>query len=41
VNLKKLGYRNDFSFAPDEPENFRKAIQKNTKLIYAKPSAIR
>jgi len=34
VNLKKLGIETTF-VAPDEPENFRKAIQKNTKLIYA------
>ena len=34
VNLKKLGIETTF-VAPDEPANFRKAIQKNTKLIYA------
>src|SRR5882762_9055514 len=34
VNLKKLGIETTF-VAPDEPGNFRKAIQKNTKLIYA------
>src|SRR5258708_3390134 len=34
VNLKKLGIETTF-VAPDEPENFRKAIRKNTKLIYA------
>src|SRR3977135_1305873 len=34
VNLKKLGIETTF-VAPDEPENFRKAIQKNTKLLYA------
>src|SRR2546421_8353571 len=34
VNLKKLGIETTF-VAPDEPENFRKAMRKNTKLIYA------
>src|SRR5687768_2868657 len=34
VNLKKLGIETTF-VAPDEPENFRKAIRKNTKLLYA------
>src|SRR5687768_1301256 len=34
VNLKKLGIETTF-VAPDEPENFRKAIRKNTKLVYA------
>ena len=34
VNLKKLGIETTF-VNPDEPENFRKAIQKNTKLLYA------
>jgi O-acetylhomoserine (thiol)-lyase len=34
VNLKKLGIESTF-VDPDEPENFRKAIKKNTKLLYA------
>jgi O-acetylhomoserine (thiol)-lyase len=34
VNLKKLGIETTF-VAPDEPENFRKAIRKHTKLLYA------
>src|SRR5215212_4054573 len=34
VNLKKLGIETTF-VQPDEPENFRRAIRKNTKLIYA------
>jgi len=34
VNLKKLGIETTF-VSPDEPENFRKAIKKNTKLLYA------
>src|SRR5258705_9799290 len=34
VNLKKLGIETTFVH-PDEPENFSKAIQPNTKLLYA------
>ena len=34
VNLKKLGIEASF-VNPDEPENFRKALQPNTKLLYA------
>src|SRR5687767_5737039 len=34
VNLKKLGIETTFVDA-DDPQNFRKAIQKNTKLLYA------
>jgi O-acetylhomoserine (thiol)-lyase len=34
VNLRKLGIETTFVH-PDEPENFRAAIQKNTKLLYA------
>jgi O-acetylhomoserine (thiol)-lyase len=34
VNLKKLGIETTFVH-PDDPENFRKAIRKNTKLLYA------
>src|SRR5690349_17537421 len=34
VNLRKLGIETTFVH-PDEPENFRKALKKNTKLIYA------
>jgi O-acetylhomoserine (thiol)-lyase len=34
VNLKKLGIETTF-VQPDEPENFRKAIKRNTKLLYA------
>jgi O-acetylhomoserine (thiol)-lyase len=34
VNLKKLGIETTF-VQPDEPENFRKAVKPNTKLIYA------
>ena len=32
--LAKLGIETTF-VAPDDPENFRKAIRKNTKLVYA------
>src|SRR5947207_5019590 len=34
VNLKKLGIETTF-VDPSEPDNFRKAIRKNTKLLYA------
>jgi O-acetylhomoserine (thiol)-lyase len=34
VNLKKLGIDTTF-VSPDEPENFRRAIRKETKLLYA------
>jgi O-acetylhomoserine (thiol)-lyase len=34
VNLRKLGIETTF-VDPSEPENFRKAIQPNTKLLYA------
>jgi O-acetylhomoserine (thiol)-lyase len=34
VNLKKLGIETTF-VNPDEPENFTKALRKNTKLLYA------
>ena len=34
VNLRKLGIETTFVH-PDDPENFRKALRKNTKLIYA------
>jgi O-acetylhomoserine (thiol)-lyase len=34
VNLKKLGIDTTF-VNPDEPENFRKALKPNTKLLYA------
>src|SRR4051812_23582776 len=34
VNLKKLGIETTF-VPPDEPENFRRALRKNTKLVYA------
>jgi O-acetylhomoserine (thiol)-lyase len=34
VNLRKLGIETSF-VDPSDPENFRKAIQKNTKLLYA------
>jgi O-acetylhomoserine (thiol)-lyase len=34
VNLKKLGIETTF-VDPADPENFRKALRKNTKLIYA------
>ena len=34
VNLKKLGIDTTF-VNPDEPENFRKALKPNTKLVYA------
>src|SRR5688572_18239736 len=34
VNLKKLGIDTTF-VPPDEPDNFKKAIRKNTKLVYA------
>ncbi len=34
VNLKKLGIETTF-VQPDDPENFRKAMRKNTKLVYA------
>jgi O-acetylhomoserine (thiol)-lyase len=34
VNLRKLGIETTF-VDPSDPENFRKAIRKNTKLVYA------
>jgi len=34
VNLRKLGIETTF-VDPDEPENFRTAIKKNTKIVYA------
>jgi len=34
VNLRKLGVETSF-VNPDDPENFRRAIQPNTKLVYA------
>jgi len=34
VNLRKLGIETTF-VSPDDPENFRKAVKKNTKLLYA------
>ena len=34
VNLAKLGVETTF-VQPDDPENFRRAIRKNTKLVYA------
>ena len=34
VNLPKLGIATTF-VDPDDPENFRRALQKNTKLLYA------
>src|SRR5678809_278604 len=34
VNLKKLGIETTF-VAPDDPENFRRAIRTDTRLIYA------
>ena len=34
VNLAKLGVETTF-VDPDEPENFRRALKKNTKLLYA------
>jgi O-acetylhomoserine (thiol)-lyase len=34
VNLRKLGIETTF-VDPDKPENFRAAIRKNTKLVYA------
>ena len=34
VNLNKLGIETTF-VAPDDPENFRRAIKPNTKLLYA------
>jgi O-acetylhomoserine (thiol)-lyase len=34
VNLKKLGIETSF-VSPDDPQNFGKAIRKNTKLLYA------
>jgi O-acetylhomoserine (thiol)-lyase len=34
VNLKKLGIDTTFVH-PDDPENFRKALKANTKLLYA------
>lgn len=34
VNLRKLGIETTF-VDPDEPENFRAAIKKNTKIVYA------
>src|ERR671937_361717 len=34
VNLKKLGIETTF-VSPDEPQNFRRALRKETKLVYA------
>jgi len=34
VNLRKLGIATTF-VNPDDPENFRRAIEKNTKILYA------
>src|SRR6267378_331959 len=34
VNLRKLGIATTF-VDPDDPENFRRAIKKNTKILYA------
>ena len=34
VNLKKLGVETTF-VDPDDPENFRRAIRPNTKILYA------
>jgi O-acetylhomoserine (thiol)-lyase len=34
VNLKKLGIETTF-VDPDDPENFRRALQPNTRLLYA------
>ena len=34
VNLAKLGVETTF-VQPDDPENFRRAIRKNTRLVYA------
>jgi len=34
VNLRKLGIDTTF-VDPDDPENFRRAIRKNTKILYA------
>jgi O-acetylhomoserine (thiol)-lyase len=34
VNLRKLGVDTTF-VNPDDPENFRRAIRKNTKILYA------
>jgi O-acetylhomoserine (thiol)-lyase len=34
VNLRKLGIESTF-VDPDDPENFRKALKPNTKLLYA------
>src|SRR5256886_15175824 len=34
VNLHKLGIDTTF-VSPDDPENFRRAIKKNTKILYA------
>jgi len=34
VNLRKLGIATTF-VNPDDPENFRRAIKKNTKILYA------
>src|SRR5258706_3618351 len=34
VNLRKLGIATTF-VDPDDPENFRRAIRKNTKILYA------
>src|SRR5437870_9551755 len=34
VNLRKLGIDTTF-VNPDDPENFRRALKKNTKLLYA------
>src|SRR5258707_7350866 len=34
VNLRKLGIDTTF-VSPDDPENFRRALKKNTKIVYA------
>jgi O-acetylhomoserine (thiol)-lyase len=34
VNLKKLGIETSF-VSPDDPENFRRALRPNTRLLYA------
>jgi O-acetylhomoserine (thiol)-lyase len=34
VNLRKLGIDTTF-VQPDDPENFRRALKKNTKIVYA------
>jgi len=34
VNLRKLGIDTTF-VNPDDPENFRRALKPNTKLLYA------